>query len=34
LESAGFRERHRVNEKAFTRDRKLALPQLVRFLLN
>jgi hypothetical protein len=27
-------ERHRVDENAFTRERKLPLPQLVRFLLN
>ena len=34
MASAGFTARHRVDETAFTRDRKLPLPQLVRFLLN
>ncbi|WP_281269167.1 IS4 family transposase [Thiocapsa rosea] len=34
MASSDFMERHRVGEKAFTRDRKLPLPQLVRFLLN
>jgi hypothetical protein len=34
LSSPDFAARHRLGEKAFTRDRKLPLPQLVRFLLN
>lgn len=34
LSSPGFASRHRVGETAFTRERKLPLPQLVRFLLN
>ena len=34
MASSDFLERHRVGENAFTRDRKLPLPQLVRFLLN
>jgi hypothetical protein len=34
LSSPEFAERHRVNEKAFTRERKLPLPQLVKYLLN
>jgi hypothetical protein len=34
LDSPQFAGRHRVNEKAFTRERKLPLAQLVRFLLN
>jgi hypothetical protein len=34
LASSDFTVRHRVGEQAFTRDRKLPLAQLVRFLLN
>jgi hypothetical protein len=34
LDSPQFAERHRVNAKAFTRERNLPLPQLMRFLLN
>ena len=34
MASSDFTARHRVDETAFTRDRKLPLPQLVRFLLN
>jgi hypothetical protein len=34
LSSPAFTARHRIGEKAFTRERKLALPQLVKFLLN
>ncbi len=34
MSSPGLAERHRANEKAFTRDRKLALPELLKFLLN
>ena len=34
MASPEFAERHRINEKAFTRDRKLPLPSLVKFLLN
>jgi hypothetical protein len=34
LSSPEFAQRHRVDEKAFTRERKLPLPQLVKYLLN
>ena len=34
MSSPDFANRHRVGETAFRRDRKLPLPQLVRFLLN
>lgn len=34
MSSPEFAQRHRVDERAFTRERKLPLPQLVRFLLN